>query len=165
MLVWTQTRGLLNVLQLVFGLTYTNLSVYLRFGVRLFVKTFWDDPLAQVSIPSMEEIELFKEAFAARHPLLTDCWATMDRLKLFLQQSRNADIQESYYTGWTHNHYVMSVFCLCMDGTISIAFFYGGCFLVNRGKVLHRLGLWIHAKRIPVQVITGPIWFFSTDTT
>ncbi len=30
--VWAQTRGLLNVLQLVFGLTYTNLSVYLRFG-------------------------------------------------------------------------------------------------------------------------------------
>ena len=27
-LVWTQTRGSLNVLQLVFGLTYSNLSVY-----------------------------------------------------------------------------------------------------------------------------------------
>jgi hypothetical protein len=29
-LVWTRTRGALNVLQLVFGLTYTNLSIYLR---------------------------------------------------------------------------------------------------------------------------------------
>ena len=28
-LVWMQTRGALNVLQLVFDLTYTNLSVYL----------------------------------------------------------------------------------------------------------------------------------------
>ncbi len=28
-LVWMQTRGALNVLQLVFGLTYSNLSVYL----------------------------------------------------------------------------------------------------------------------------------------
>ncbi len=32
-LVWTRTRGSLNVLQLVFGLTYTNLSIYLRFGI------------------------------------------------------------------------------------------------------------------------------------
>jgi hypothetical protein len=45
-LVWTQTRGLLNALQLVFGLTSTNLFVFLRFGVHLFVKMFSDDPLA-----------------------------------------------------------------------------------------------------------------------
>jgi hypothetical protein len=122
-LVWKQTRGLLNVLQLIFGLTYTNLSVYLRFGECLFVKTFRDDLLARVSIPSMEEIESFKEAFAAWHPLLTDCWVTMDGLKLFLQQSRNAIIQKSYYNGWTHNHYITSIICFCPDGTISTAFF------------------------------------------
>ncbi len=86
-LVWTWTRGSLNVLQLVFGLTYSNLSVYLRFGVRLFVEMFRHDPLARIRIPSAEEIESFKEFFAAQHPLLTDCWATMDGLKLFLQQS------------------------------------------------------------------------------
>jgi hypothetical protein len=38
-LVWTQTRGSLNVLQLVFGLTYSNLSVYLRFGLQLLSKS------------------------------------------------------------------------------------------------------------------------------
>ena len=32
-LVWMRTRGALNVLQLVFGLPYSNLSVYLRFGI------------------------------------------------------------------------------------------------------------------------------------
>jgi len=47
----------------------------------------------------------------------------MDGLKLYLQQSGNTDIQEWYYNGWTHNHYVTSVFCFCPDGTISIAFF------------------------------------------
>jgi hypothetical protein len=47
----------------------------------------------------------------------------MDDLKLFLQQSGNAIIQERYYNGWTHYHYVMSVFCFCPDGTIPIAFF------------------------------------------
>jgi hypothetical protein len=72
-------------LQLVFGLTYSNLSVYFRFGVQLFIKMFKDDTLAQVSIPSAEDIKSCKEAFAAWHPLLTDCWATMDGLKLYLQ--------------------------------------------------------------------------------
>jgi hypothetical protein len=122
-LVWTQTRGSLNVLQLVFGLNYSNLSMYLRFCVRLFIKMFRDNPFAWVSNPSAEEIESFKEAFAAQHPLLPDCWATMDGLKLYLQQSGNAIIQEHYYNGWTQDHYVMPVFCFCPDGTIPIAVF------------------------------------------
>jgi hypothetical protein len=50
-LVWMHTRGSLNVLQLVFGLTYSNLCVYLRFGIRLIFETFRNDPLARVSIP------------------------------------------------------------------------------------------------------------------
>ena len=70
--------------QLVFDPTYTNLSIYLRFGMHLIVKKFRDDLLAQVSIPSLEEIDLLKEAFAARHPVLMDSWATMDGLKLYL---------------------------------------------------------------------------------
>ncbi len=71
----------------------------------------------------MEDIESFKETFAEWHPLLTNCWVTMDGLKLFLQQPENAIIQECYYNGWTHDHYVTSVFCFCLDGTIPIAFF------------------------------------------
>ncbi len=117
-LVWTRTRGSLNVLQLVFGLTYTNLSVYLRFGIRLLVETFSNNPLARVAIPSMDEIELFKAAFAVQHPLLNDCWATMDCLKLYLQQAGSGEIQERFYNGSRP-----SVFCFCPDGTIPIAFF------------------------------------------
>ncbi len=122
-LVWTRTRGLLNVLQLVFGLTYTNLSVYLRFGIHLIVETFRNNPLTRVSIPPVDEIESFQEAIGARHPLLNNCWATMDGLKLYLQSAGHADIQEKCYNGWTHDHYVTSVFCFCPDGTIPIAFF------------------------------------------
>ncbi len=122
-LVWTRTRGALNVLQLVFGLTYTNLSVYLRFSIRLLSETFHDDPLAQVCLPSPEEISKYKAAFGEQHPLLHDCWATIDGLKLYFQQSGNTEIQEQFYNGWTHDHYVTSVFCFCPDGTIPIAFF------------------------------------------
>ena len=85
-LMWTCTRSSLNVLQLVFGLTYSNLCVYLRFGIRIFVETFQNNPLARVSIPSREEIESFQAAFVEQHPLLNDCWATMDGLQI----SRNS---------------------------------------------------------------------------
>ncbi len=46
----------------------------------------------------------------------------MDGLKLYLQQAGNTEIQEQFYNGWTHDHYVTSVFCFCPDGTIPIAF-------------------------------------------
>jgi hypothetical protein len=79
-------------LQLVFGLTYTNLSVHLRFGICLLIETFHDNPLAQVSLPSPEEINKYKAAFGEQHPLLHDCWVTMDGLKLYLQQAGNTEI-------------------------------------------------------------------------
>jgi hypothetical protein len=62
-------------------------------------------------------------AFSKHHPLLTDCWATMDELKLYLQALGNLEIQEQYYNGWTNDHDVTSVFCCCPNGTIQIAFF------------------------------------------
>ncbi len=77
-LVLTRTRGPLNVLQLVFGLTYSKLFIYLRFGICLIVETFHDNPMARVSLPSMEEIDECKAAFMAWHQLLQDCWAAMD---------------------------------------------------------------------------------------
>ncbi len=46
----------------------------------------------------------------------------MDGLKLMLEQSGNALIQEQFYNGWMHNHYVTSAICFCPDGMILIAF-------------------------------------------
>ena len=46
----------------------------------------------------------------------------MDGLKITLEQSGDALIQERFYNGWTHDHYVSSVLCFCPDGTIPIAY-------------------------------------------
>ena len=46
----------------------------------------------------------------------------MDGLKLMLEQSGDALIQEQFYNGWTHDLYVTSVMCFCLDGTIPIVF-------------------------------------------
>ena len=56
-------------------------------------------------------------------PLLSNVWSTMDGLTLYLQQLGNTEIQACFYNGWTHGHYVTSVFVFCPDGTIPIAFF------------------------------------------
>jgi hypothetical protein len=61
-------------------------------------------------------------AMGAQHPLLGDCWATMDGLKLYLQQAGNLIMQGRFYHGWTQDHCVTSIFCFCPDGSIPIAF-------------------------------------------
>ncbi len=96
-LVWTQIRGTISLLQLVFGLTHPNLSMYLQFGIWLIVETFWHDSLERVSIPSAEEIRGHIAAMGARNSLLGDCWAKMDGLKLYLQQAGNSTMQERFY--------------------------------------------------------------------
>ncbi len=120
--VWTCTRGSLIVLQLIFRLTFSNLSVYLRFGMRLIVETFQNNPLARLRISSADDVETFNAAFTEQHPLSNDCWATMDDLKLYLKTAGNAEFQECFYNRWTHDHYVTSVFCFCPDGTFQLPF-------------------------------------------
>jgi hypothetical protein len=46
----------------------------------------------------------------------------MNGLTLMLEQPGNALIQEQFYNGLMHDHYVMSVMCFCLDGTILIVF-------------------------------------------
>ena len=122
-LVWTRMRGSLAALQLIFGMTCSNLCMYLRFGRRVIVEALKSDALAMIAIPSEEIIVSYQEAVGAIYPLLSDVWSTMDGLKLYLQQSGNSEIQARYYNGWTHGHYVTSIFVFCPDGTIPIAFF------------------------------------------
>ena len=111
------------VLQIIFGMTMTNLSVYVRFARRIIISVLRNDPLAAISIPNNIEIEEYKDAINSRHPPLKEVWCTMDGLKLKLQSAPGQKIQERYYNGWTHDHYVTSVLCFCPDGTIRIAYF------------------------------------------
>lgn len=120
-LAWTRTRGSSFALQMIFGITGTSTSMYLRFGRRILIEILKKNDLARLRIPSPEKIREYCRAYALRHPDLGDVWCTMDGLKLRLQQSGNCNIQNSFYNGWTSDHYVSGVFCFCPDGTIPIA--------------------------------------------
>eukprot|EP00957_Ditylum_brightwellii_P103360 7876557-Ditylum_brightwellii.AAC.1 len=45
-------------------------------------------------------------------------FTAMDGLKLYLHQSSDHEIQNSFYNGWYHDHYVTSIFLFTPDGMI-----------------------------------------------
>ena len=111
-LYWSRTRGAEWSLAVAFGLTGTRVSVYLRFGMRILVAMLKADPKSEVRMPNAAEIALFKEAIAAKHSLLVDCYCMVDGLKLYLQHSGDSIIQSRFYNGWKHDHFVTNLW-LC----------------------------------------------------
>jgi hypothetical protein len=90
----------------------------LKFGHRLLLKVLKSEPGAKVQMPSLEEIEQFKSIIINRYPSLVDVWCTMDGVKLLLETSGSYQIQECFFHGWTHDHYVSNVFVFCPSGVI-----------------------------------------------
>jgi hypothetical protein len=119
-LAWTWTRGNLFSLQLDFGLSHSCLCLWLRFGMRIIVNVLRDHPLARVRKPSREEVLAYQQATVAKYPSLPEVWGTLDGLNLNIQSTKDDKIQSIFYNGWTHGHYVSSVFVFGMDGTIRI---------------------------------------------
>ena len=76
-LCWSRTRGAEWSLTVAFGLTGT-VSVYIRFGMRILVAILKADPKSEVRMPDAAEIALFKEAIAAKHSLLVDCYCMVE---------------------------------------------------------------------------------------
>ncbi len=124
-LAWTRTRGSMFVLQMIFGMTQSNLSFYLWFGRRLFVHSFSDDNFAKIAFPNEVQIMEYVKAIESKHPALKDkkVWCSMDGLKLYIERPPDETTQSRYYNGWTHDHYVTNVFVFTPDGTIPMAYF------------------------------------------
>ena len=74
-------RGSLAALQLIFGMTCSNLCMYLRLGRHTIVEALKSDSLAKIAIPSNEDIESYKE--------------TIDAMPFhYFEQSGNTEIQD-----------------------------------------------------------------------
>ena len=120
-LAWTRTRGAVHNLSLMFGITGSAVSTYLRYARRLLIHVLKGEDSAVVRIPNEEEISTYKAAVGSRHPMLNDVWLAMDGLKLYIEQSPNGSIQSRFYNGWTHDHYVTNLFGFTPAGTIAVA--------------------------------------------
>ena len=119
-LAWTRSRGNQSALQMDFGLTYSPLCLWLRFGIRVVVKILAKHPLARVKLPSRENVALFQRAVAAKYAYLPEVWATADGLNLYFEAAGDNVIQEMFYNGWLHGHFISNIFVFAMDGTICI---------------------------------------------
>ena len=117
-LCWSCTRGAEWSLAVAFGLTGTRILVYLRFSIQILVAILKADPKSEVRMPDAAEIALFKEAIAAKHSLLVDCYCMVDGLKLYLQQAGDSIIQSRFYNGWKHDHFVTNTFAFALNGSI-----------------------------------------------
>ena len=143
-LSWTRTRGSYCVLQLIFGLTASSLSLWLRFSRRVLVKVLHDDVEGQVVFPCDDEIAAFQAAISAKYPRLKDCWGAMDGLKLLLERCGDDIIQNNFYNGWTHDHYVSNLFLFSPNGKIRACYINApGCLhdstLANAGALYEKV--------------------------
>ena len=77
-----------------------------------------EDENAVVRLPPNDKIQAYKNAITRKYPALENCYAVCDGLKLMLQQAGDHLIQNHFYNGWTHDHYVANLFVFVPDGTI-----------------------------------------------
>jgi len=81
-LAWTRTRGSAMVMQIIFGMTGTSASKYVRFGRQILIEVIKAEPLAAIKTPSFEMIRTFQDIIRQKHPALDGVWCCMDGLKL-----------------------------------------------------------------------------------
>ncbi len=58
-LAWIHTEGSMNLSQLIFGMSMTNLNKYLCFGYPILVHVSSNDNFAKIAIPTEEKIESY----------------------------------------------------------------------------------------------------------
>lgn len=103
---------------LLFGVTHTVASLYIRFARRLIYRILVNDEHARVKLPRDNEVAEFKRVFKEKHSLLTDVYCVADGCKLYLQQSGDCVIQSMFYNGWKSDHFVGNVFVFAPNGRI-----------------------------------------------
>ena len=76
------------------------------------------EPMAKIQLPSEEEIILYKVIIKHKVKYLGEesVALTGDSNKIYIQVSPNDKIQEMFYNGWQHNHYISCVFVLSPEG-------------------------------------------------
>lgn len=81
---------------LIFGITGSICSMFLRFGLCIFIRALARDPKSSIRMLSNDEISTFQSAISQKHSMLSDVYAVADGLKLYFEQKSNSMIQNSF---------------------------------------------------------------------
>lgn len=117
-LAWTRTRGPEFVLCIMFGITSSVCSLFVRFGRTILLRILASDSNAIVRLPTPNDTRAFQAAISSQYSMLTDVCAVADGLKVDLEQTGDFITQNRFYNGWTHGHYVNNVFVFAPNGTV-----------------------------------------------
>ena len=89
-----------------------------------------NDVDAKIAHPTDEEVRYYQSAIGFKYPSISEVWAAADGLKCTIECPENGVEQNKFYNGWTHGHYVNSVFVFSPNGKIRIC-------LINAPGVFH----------------------------
>ena len=106
------------VLSMLFSVSGSVCSLFIRFGRRILLHVLKANEHARIRMPNDSEISEFQEAVYAKYTLLGSVYAVADGLRLYLEQAGDAVIQNMFYNGWTHDHYVSNVFVFSPNGVV-----------------------------------------------
>ena len=76
---------------------------------------------ARVEFPNASTIFHFASVMHDRYPSLLGMFGFIDGLRLELHPCAESDMENAYYNGYTHDHYVSNVFLFTPDGCVSYA--------------------------------------------
>lgn len=83
---------------------------FLRFTRLLLYFVLSKDSFSQVSLLSHAEVQAYRTMIKEKYGMLNDVCRVADGLKLYLEQSGDTVIQNMFFNGWKHEHYVSKVF-------------------------------------------------------
>jgi hypothetical protein len=78
--------------------------------MKLLFKMLKEEVDARVALPSAAKIRHYQEVVRTNFPDLDGSWRVMDGLKNPIPKSGDKSMQNAYYNGWLHSHFVCCVF-------------------------------------------------------
>lgn len=106
------------MLCLLFGITGSVCSLSIQFGRRILLNILKQDLNAAAKMPSESEVQYFKSAFGSKYSMHNNMYCVANGLELHLEQSGDCVVQNMFYNGWTHDHYVGNVFVFAPNGVL-----------------------------------------------
>lgn len=95
-----------------------SMQYVLRSSRRMLLKVLCEDVISKVHLPTKTEIKFYQKLINDEYPLSTDVYAVANRLNIYLGQAGDLIIQDMFYNGCTHDHYVVNVFVSSPNGVI-----------------------------------------------
>ena len=130
------------------------------FARKILLYCLIQDPDAKNAHPKLEQVRFFQSVIGRKYPHVASVWAAVDGLKLDFQRT----IQNMFFNGWTHGHYINSVFVFTPDGKIRICII-SRTYEIPYSDTEYGISFWKNRKsKIPKKnCVYTQIWQSSLD--